>query len=69
MLVKSEKLIRIRTDIDDACDDVYSDFLRFREKGNTYRYETARKAHSHLLHTYLELMNAIDLIEELEVSE
>lgn len=69
MLVKSEKLISIRTDIDDACDDVYSDFLRFREKGNTYRYETAQKAHSHLLHAYLELMNAIDLIEELELSE
>lgn len=66
MLVKSKDLIRVRTELDDARDDAYSDFLRFREKGELNNELIARMAHSHLLSSYLELMNAIELIEELE---
>lgn len=69
MLVKSKDLIRVRLEIDDARDDAYSDFLRFREKGELNNQLIARMAHSHLLSAYLELMNAIELIEELEDRE
>jgi hypothetical protein len=69
MLVKSKELIRIRAEIDDACDDVYSDVLHFREKGEINNQLIARMAHSHLLSAYLTLLNAIELIEELEDRE
>lgn len=69
MLVKSKDLIKVRTEIDDARDDVYSDFLRFRDKDETNNQVIARMAYSHLLNTYLEFTNAIKLIEELEDRE
>lgn len=69
MLVKSKDLIKVRLEIDDARDDVYYDFLRFKEKGELNNQMIARMAYSHLLSSYLELMNAIELIEELEGSE
>ena len=69
MLVRSKDLIKVRSEIDDARDDAYSDFLRFREKGELNNQLIARMAYSHLLSSYLELMNAIELIEELEGRE
>lgn len=69
MLVKSKDLIKVRTEIDDARDDAYSDFLRFRDKDETNNQVIARMAYSHLLNAYLEFTNAIKLIEELEDME
>ena len=69
MLVRSKDLIKVRLELDDARDDAYSDFLRFREKDEINNQVIARMAYSHLLNAYLELMNAIKLIEELEGSE
>lgn len=69
MLVKSKDLIKVRLEIDDARDDAYSDFLRFRDKDETNNQLIARMAYSHLLSAYLELMSAIKLIEELEDRE
>lgn len=69
MLVKSKDLIKVRLEIDDARDDVYSDFLRFRDKDETNNQVIARMAYSHLLNAYLEFTNAIKLIEELEDRE
>lgn len=69
MLVKSKDLIKVRLEIDDARDDAYSDFLRFRDKDETNNQVIARMAYSHLLNAYLEFTNAIKLIEELEDRE
>lgn len=69
MLVKSKDLIKVRLEIDDARDDAYYDFLCFKEKGELNNQLIARMAYSHLLSAYLELMSAIELIEELEDRE
>lgn len=66
MLVKSKDLIKVRLEIDDARDDTYSDLLRFRENGELNNQLIARMAISHLTSSYRELIDAIELIEELE---
>lgn len=66
MLVKSKDLIKVRLEIDDARDDAYSDLLRFRENGELNNHLIARMAISHLTSSYRELIDAIELIEELE---
>lgn len=48
---------------------MYDDVLRFRNTKDESSRLIARMAHSHLLSAYLELVNAIDLIEELEDRE
>lgn len=67
--MKSKDLIRVRTELDDARDDAYREFLRFREKGELNKQLIAQMACSHLLSSYLELMDAIDLLEMLEDRE
>lgn len=69
MYLKSSELVRIRTEIDDASDDLYSDIIRFRDKGDKDGRLLAQMAHTRLLGVYLELMDAIELIEELEDRE
>lgn len=69
MYLKSSELVRILTEIDDARDDLYNDVIRFRDSGDEDRRLIARMAHSRLLDVYLELMDVIELIEELEERE
>lgn len=69
MLVKSKDLIKVRLEIDDARVHAYSDLLRFRENGELNNQLIARMAISHLTSSYRELIDAIELIEELEGSE
>lgn len=66
MYSKSSELVRILTEIDDARDDLNYDVIRFRDMGDEDRRLIARMAHSRLLDVYLELMDVIELIEELE---
>ena len=67
-MLKSEELKRIQNEFDAACDRVWDDIHQMDDP-NSEKYRIARKAHSHLLNAYLELMDAIDLIEELEDRE
>lgn len=69
MWLKSSEIVRIRTEIDDARDDLYSDVIRFKNRGDEDSRLIARMAHSRLLGVYLELMDVIELIEELEDRE
>lgn len=69
MYLNSSELVRIRTEIDDARDDLYNDVIRFRDRGDEDKRLIARMAHSHMLSAYLKLMDAIELIEELEDRE
>ena len=69
MYLNSSELVRIRTEIDDARDDLYNDVIRFRDRGDKDKQLIARMGHSRLLCAYLELMDAIELIEELEDRE
>ena len=69
MYLKSSEIVRIMTEIDDARDDLYNDISRFRDRGDEDRRLIARMAHSRLLCAYLDLMDAIELIEELEERE
>lgn len=69
MYLKSSEIVRIWTEIDDASDDLYSDVIRFRDRGDKDRRLIALKAHSRLRGVYLELMDVIALIEELEDRE
>lgn len=69
MYLNSSELVRILTEIDDARDDLYNDVIRFRDRGDEDKRLIARMAHSRLLCAYLDLMDAIELIEELEDRE
>lgn len=69
MYLNSSELVRIRTEIDDARDDLYSDIIRFRDKGDKDGRLIAQMVHTRLLGVYLELMDAIELIVELEDRE
>lgn len=69
MYLNSSELVRIRTEIDDARDDLYNDVIRFRDRGDEDKRLIARMEHSRLICAYLELMDAIELIEELEDRE
>ncbi len=69
MYLNSSELVRIATEIDDASDDLYSDVIRFRDMGDKDRRLIAQMAHSRLHGVYLELLDAIELIEELEDRE
>lgn len=69
MYLNSSELVRIWTEIDDASNDLYSDIIRFRDKGDKDGRLIALMAHSRLRGVYLELMDVIGLIEELEDRE
>ena len=69
MLVKSKDLIKVRLEIDDARDDAYYDFLRFKENGELNNQMIARMAISNLTSSYRKIIDAIELIEELEDRE
>ena len=67
-MLKPEELKRIQNEFDAACDGVWDDIHKM-DNPNSGKYRIARMAHSHLLSAYLELMDAIELIEELEDME
>lgn len=68
-MLRSEEVEQILREVNKARDDMYDDVLRFRNTKDESSRLIARMAHSHLLSAYLELVNAIDLIEELEDRE
>ena len=69
MYLKSSEIVRIMTEIDDARDDLYNDISRFRDRGDEDRRLIARMAISNLTSSYRKLIDAIELIEELEDRE
>lgn len=69
MYLKSSEIVRILKEIDDARYDLHSDVIRFKNRDDEDGRLIARMAHSRLLGVYLELMDVIELIEELEDRE
>lgn len=68
-LLRSEEIQRIREEIDEASSGLYEETLGYKNHGDEDKHKIARMASSHLLSAYLELMNAVDLLEVLEGME
>ncbi len=66
---RSEELRRIRNELDGVCSGLHEETLEYKNRGDEDKHRIARMASSHLLSAYLELMNAVDLIEVLEDTE
>lgn len=67
--MKSEEIRAIIDDLDTACNGLYEEALQFKENGDDGKHKIARMANLHLTSAYLELKNAIDLLELMEVLE
>ncbi len=66
---RSEELRRICNEVDAASSGLYEETLEYKNRGDEDKHRIARMASSHLMSVYLELMNAIDLLELMEVME
>lgn len=63
---RSEELRRIHNEVDAVSSGLYEETLEYKNRGDEDKHKIARMACSHLLSAYLELMNAIDLLEVLK---
>ena len=68
-MLKSEEIMEIREELDTACSGLYEEALQFKANGDEGKHKMARMANLHLTNAYLELMNAIDLLELMEAME
>lgn len=64
--MRSEEIRRIQKEVDEAGSDLYNEVLWYKEHDYENSHKLARMAHSHMLSAYLELMNAIELMEKME---
>lgn len=61
-----ENIKKIQKEVDEAGSDMYNEALWYKKYDYENSHKLARMAHSHLLSAYLELMNAIELMEKME---
>lgn len=68
-MLRSEEVNIIKKEVDAACSGLYEETFDYKNRGDENKHRIARMACSHLLSAYLELTNAIDLLEVLEDME
>lgn len=68
-MLKSEEIRAIREELDTACSGLYEEAIGYKNHGDEGKHKMAWMANLHLTNAYLELMNAIDLLELMETME
>ena len=69
MWLTPDDVKKIQREVDEAGNDLHKEAVWYEEHDYRDKHKIARMAHSHLLSAYLELMNAVYLIEKLEDME
>ena len=68
-MLKSEEIMEIREELDTACSGLYEEAIEYKNNGDEGKHKMARMVNLHLTNAYLELMNAIGLLELMETME
>ena len=67
VFLKSKEVEQIQKEVEGCTDRLLDDLKRIEDQGDEEGYRIAQTAHSHLVNAYLELLNATNLIEKLEI--
>lgn len=67
VFLKSKEVEQIQKEVEGCTDRMLDDLKRVEDQGDEEGYRIAQMAHSHLVDAMLELLNATNLIEKLEI--